>query len=173
MEKKSCQNCGNYESKDGCGNCNCCSDRPVAPTNWTPATKPRICEVLGVEQAMEIVTEELRGNKSPGSWYYSWQSNLACTIMDNADIDHDTANKIAVRFLDRLCASKPCFTQEEAVAAQMFFHAYPQGRIERGGPICLIFQATPTGEWNEIPPKLFPSLRPGQSVNLEEITDAE
>lgn len=68
---------------------------------------------------------------------------------------------------------KPRFTQEEAVAAQMFFHAYPQGRIERGGPFCLIFRATPTGEWNEIPPKLFPSLRPGQAVNLEEITDAE
>jgi hypothetical protein len=44
----------------------------------------------------------LRADKSEGSWYYSWQSNIACVIMDNSDIEHDKANEIAIKFLDML-----------------------------------------------------------------------
>jgi hypothetical protein len=51
---------------------------------------------------MRIIKEELKSDKSEGSWYYSWQSNIACAIMDNSGIEHDKANEIAIKFLDVL-----------------------------------------------------------------------
>jgi hypothetical protein len=48
--------------------------------------------------------EELRKDNEPGSYYHSWQSNIACTIMDNSELDHYTSNIIAIRFLNRLIA---------------------------------------------------------------------
>jgi hypothetical protein len=55
-----------------------------------------------IPHAMKIIKNELRADKSEGSWYYSWQSNIACVIMDNSDIEHDKANEIAIKFLDML-----------------------------------------------------------------------
>jgi hypothetical protein len=55
-----------------------------------------------IAMAMKVVKEELSRDKKEGSWYYSWQSNIACAIMDNSDIDHDKANEIAKKFLDLL-----------------------------------------------------------------------
>lgn len=52
--------------------------------------------------AMKILTEALKEDKSPGSYYYGWQSNIACEIMDNSDLSHDKANEIAIKFLERL-----------------------------------------------------------------------
>lgn len=59
---------------------------------------------ISIQRAMEVVTRELSKDKSEGSWYYGWQSNIACAIMDNSNVDHETANKIAKKFLDQLCA---------------------------------------------------------------------
>lgn len=53
-------------------------------------------------KAMKVITEELKSDKSPGSMFYGWQSNIACCIMDNSDIEHDKANEIAIKFLDLL-----------------------------------------------------------------------
>lgn len=53
-------------------------------------------------KAMKVIIEELKEDQSPGSTYYSWQSNIACCIMDNSDIKHDKANEIAIKFLDLL-----------------------------------------------------------------------
>ena len=55
-----------------------------------------------VAMAMKAVKAELSKDKAEGSSYYSWQSNIACVIMDNSDIDHDKANEIAKKFLDLL-----------------------------------------------------------------------
>ena len=52
--------------------------------------------------AMKILTEALKEDKSPGSYYHGWQSNIACEIMDNSDLDHDKANEIVIKFLERL-----------------------------------------------------------------------
>lgn len=52
--------------------------------------------------AMTIVRNGLKKDKLEGSWYYSWQSNLACIIMDNSSIGHVKANEISKLFLDRL-----------------------------------------------------------------------
>ena len=53
-------------------------------------------------KAMKVITEELKKDKSPGGIYYGWQSNVACCIMDNSDIEHDKANEIAIKFLNLL-----------------------------------------------------------------------
>lgn len=55
-----------------------------------------------VKLAMKVITNEFKSDKSPGSYYYSWQSNLACAIMDNSDLSHDKANEIAANFLNSL-----------------------------------------------------------------------
>lgn len=53
-------------------------------------------------KAMKVIIEELKIDKEPGSVYYGWQSNIACCIMDNSNIEHEKANEIAIKFLDRL-----------------------------------------------------------------------
>lgn len=58
---------------------------------------------INFQKAMEIIIEKLDKDKSYYGLYYVWQSNIACTIMDNSDIDHETANIIAKKFLDQLC----------------------------------------------------------------------
>jgi len=57
---------------------------------------------LKYQKAMKIILNELKSDKSGGSMYYAWQSNLACIIQDNSNIDHELSNKIACKFLDRL-----------------------------------------------------------------------
>ena len=59
-------------------------------------------EETPVSNAMRIIRNELNKDKSNGSWYHSWQSNIAVTIMDNSDIDHEKANEIAKKFLELL-----------------------------------------------------------------------
>jgi hypothetical protein len=53
-------------------------------------------------KAMKIIREELRKDTSPGSTYYAWQSNIACSIMDHSDLNSMRANKIAKQFLHKL-----------------------------------------------------------------------
>jgi hypothetical protein len=55
------------------------------------------------QQAIKVVAAELKKDKSGGSTYYNWQSNIACIIQDlsNNKIDHELSNEIC-RFLDRL-----------------------------------------------------------------------
>lgn len=57
---------------------------------------------LTMANAMKVLSDQLREDQTPGSYCYSWQSNLACVIMDNSDVEHDQANKIAIKFLNLL-----------------------------------------------------------------------
>jgi hypothetical protein len=64
-----------------------------------------------VPKAMERIIKELSEDKSEGSYYYSWQANVAMAFKDefqrNYDIDkgniHQVANNAARNFLDMLC----------------------------------------------------------------------
>ena len=54
-------------------------------------------------RATEKVIKELNAGKTPGSYYYGWQANIACCIMNNfGEESHDKANKAAMEFLDLL-----------------------------------------------------------------------
>jgi hypothetical protein len=57
-----------------------------------------------VADAMKILTAALNEDKEPGSYYFSWQSNLAMKILDNCNnkLDADECNIIAKKFLDFL-----------------------------------------------------------------------
>jgi hypothetical protein len=55
-----------------------------------------------ISEAINILCEALEEDKSEGSYYYGWKSNLACVIMDNSELKHDKANEIAKKFLDYL-----------------------------------------------------------------------
>jgi hypothetical protein len=70
--------------------------------NASSAINKTAVENIITESAMKKVREELKSDKSEGSWYYGWQSNIACVIMDNSDINHDKANEIAIKFLELL-----------------------------------------------------------------------
>lgn len=71
-----------------------------------------LCEVMGCNDndfidAMVIITNEFKRDKSPGSVYFGWQSNLACCIYDglkndNEDLTMSQCNDIAIKFLNRL-----------------------------------------------------------------------
>jgi len=53
-------------------------------------------------QAVQVLRDELKKDKSEGSYYYTWQSNIAVTIMKNSTVGHKKANLIARKFLDLL-----------------------------------------------------------------------
>jgi len=57
-----------------------------------------------IADAMKILTAALKEDKEPGSYYYSWQSNLAMKIFDNCNkkLNADECNVIAIKFLDFL-----------------------------------------------------------------------
>ena len=50
------------------------------------------------------LVEELKKDKSEGSYYYSWQSNIAMSMYDELDdkITKEEANNGAKRFLEML-----------------------------------------------------------------------
>jgi len=57
------------------------------------------------EHALKILTAALKKDRSEGSYYYSWQSSIACAIMDpfpKSEMTHQLANEAAKRFLELL-----------------------------------------------------------------------
>lgn len=60
---------------------------------------------MTTEQAVKHLVSELRKDREPGSYYYSWQSNIAMSIYDTfpqMDNKHDLCNEAAKRFLELL-----------------------------------------------------------------------
>ena len=68
---------------------------------------------ISVADAIERIRLELLSNKEPGSYYHTWQSNIAMCFYDAVrhkmpgvarvhDV-HQLANQAAARFLDILC----------------------------------------------------------------------
>jgi len=51
------------------------------------------------ENAMKILSTELKEDKEPGSYYHEWMCNLACKIFDNCDnkLTMKECNKIAAK----------------------------------------------------------------------------
>jgi hypothetical protein len=69
-----------------------------------------------IPQAIEAITKAMLEDKSEGSYYYSWQANIAMSFVDeyqrwaekysvvNDHPIHSIANQAAKNFLDLLCA---------------------------------------------------------------------
>lgn len=88
--------------------------------------------------------------------------------MKYRDVDHNTANEIAIKFLDRLCKRQPRFTKEEMADAMVLARALLADGFERdkGGDV---FATSSVACRTLLDSEMFPSLRPGQTVSLEEI----
>lgn len=94
--KCECHSPQHFELRRHCNNC-----KPKEPEETRVLLKTEALK-NPVAFAMSTITKELKADKSPGSYYYSWQSNIACSIMDNSDLSHEKANEIAVNFLELL-----------------------------------------------------------------------
>lgn len=56
-----------------------------------------------IKDAIDVLRKHLSESKEQGSYYYSWQSNIAMSIKDNiCGATHEDANKAAKAFLDLL-----------------------------------------------------------------------
>lgn len=87
-----------------------------------------------IPQAIEVITEAMLEDKSEGSYYYSWQANIAMAFKDEYDRIkerhrimssihepfspniHDIANDAAKHFLDSLCAKPQIEMTNESMA---------------------------------------------------------
>jgi hypothetical protein len=59
---------------------------------------------MDIENAMRVLIREFKKDKSPGSYYYSWQANIAMQIFDNCEkkLSAEKCNEIAIKFLNYL-----------------------------------------------------------------------
>lgn len=72
---------------------------------------------LSIADSMEVITKEFNKDQSEGSYYHSWQTNMAVTFQDefnatvtknkiSQNILHGISNRAAIRFLDMLRKEK-------------------------------------------------------------------
>lgn len=120
--------------------------------------KPRICQVLGVEVG-EVFTAD-----TP---YGRFQR---CVIDEEGQILNTGTNVLCyiLNHPDRIIR-KPRFTQEEVERAKAILMLYP--KAETMEVVCPYIRIFGGGFLlTHVDAELFPSLRPGQAVRLEDIT---
>ena len=61
---------------------------------------------ISVKKAIERIQRELNKSQGHQSYYYSWQSSIACCVMDNTNATHEEANAAAKAFLKLLTDEK-------------------------------------------------------------------
>ena len=122
--------------------------------------KPRICEVLGVE-----VGERFSISPVEKQLYVSESGNI---------IDDDR-HLFAQLFVDAInhpdrIIRKPCWTEQDVKGAKAIRHVFGRdGTIKRHSNAVTAPYSTLTFDHLYINENLFPSLRPGESVKLDEI----
>lgn len=136
-------------------------------TCWVPYTKeeanmdkPRICEVLGVEPK----------EKFDAGSYKDAYVDLYGTIRTNIGtlMDADQVCNI-INHPDRIIR-KPCWTEQDVKGAKAIRHVFGRdGTIKRHSKAVTAPYSTLTFDHLYINENLFPSLRPGESVKLDEI----
>lgn len=133
--------------------------------------KPRICEVLGIEVEegfefdfgsdqvsrgkMKIGADGLRYYKNGKDWFRCWNEEDLIYIINHPD-----------RII-----RKPRFTQQEVESAKIISVLFPEAtHIERlRGSKVLGITGAKDGWIADIESSLFPEIKSGQSVTLDEI----
>lgn len=167
LEDKDCHTCGYFENKERCGSCiatiNINGGRSSTPSNWIPKEeanmdKPRICEVLGVEV---------------GEWWEYGGLEYSVTgkgiIIDHNNTVHFTGLTGAINNPDRIIR-KPRFTEQEMERAKAIKVLYPEICYIRADDRCL--RGLNKGKESiflDCVLSWFPSLRPNETVTLDEI----
>ena len=126
----------------------------------TNMDKPRICEVLGVE-----VGEHFRIEGYKGEYHIN-----DCGVLKWGGQTSDDAIYEAINHPDRIIR-KPRFTQQEVESAKIISVLFPEAtHIERlRGSKVLGITGAEDGWIADIESSLFPEIKSGQSVTLDEI----
>ena len=134
---------------------------------------PRICEVLGgKDNSLEVYEEfDVRGFEGIGPFCINGDGQMVYE-QDGADVVSDDAVYVAVNHPGRIIR-KPRFTEDEITFARYFQSGcMTNAAIERTEGNYLIWKSEDTEEdkmEHLLPYKLFPSIRPGQSVSIKDI----
>lgn len=100
---------------------------------------------LKLEEAVKILCEELEKDKSEGSYYYSWQANIAMAFQDefwrsfkeedeelflkiDSSFIHTISNNAAKNFLDLLIYSP--LNNVISVAEKLYYEANPSTQMD-------------------------------------------
>ena len=122
--------------------------------------KPRICEVLGVEVGEHFKIEGYKGEYHIND----------CGVLKWGGQTSDDAIYEAINHPDRIIR-KPRFTQQEVESAKIISVLFPEAtHIERlRGSKVLGITGAEDGWIADIESSLFPEIKSGQSVTLDEI----
>ena len=162
-----------------------CADRKEDGTCWVPYTKeeanmdkPRICEVLGVEVGEPF---SIDGYPTDYGMVQVCEDGKIRRVISSAEFpfaqDGEVGHKIGSNALyyllnhpDRIIR-KPRFTQQEVELFRAIQVLYPKAEyVERIKDSGVIGLSNNTCGWiMDIDKDLFPALRPGESVKLDEI----
>ena len=123
--------------------------------------KPRICEVLGVE-----VGEHFQVYGNAMTWHITSGGYI---VRDDGKRCVDDVIYLAINHPDRIIR-KPCWTEQDVKGAKAIRHVFGRdGTIKRHSKAVTAPYSTLTFDHLYINENLFPSLRPGESVKLDEI----
>ena len=122
--------------------------------------KPRICEVLGVEMGEHFKIEGYKGEYHIND----------CGVLKWGGQTSDDAIYEAINHPDRIIR-KPRFTQQEVESAKIISVLFPEAtHIERlRGSKVLGITGAEDGWIADIESSLFPEIKSGQSVTLDQI----
>ena len=128
--------------------------------------KPRICEVLGVE-----VGEHFQVYGNAMTWHITSGGYI---VRDDGKRCVDDVIYLAINHPDRIIR-KPRFTQQEVESAKIISVLFPEAtHIERlRGSKVLGITGAEDGWIADIESSLFPEIKSGQSVTLDEIIGGE
>lgn len=137
------------------------SRNSVAKKEDTNMDKPRICEVLGVEVGEPF--DLLNSARNP------YHIDADGDMVDKDGNWCGEAICVAINHPDRIIR-KPRFTEQEAETAKLFLAAGAKKVFKDVyGGLCWASGDYIDATRNKIPPKLFPSLQAGESVELTDI----
>lgn len=90
-------------------------------------------------KAIDVLIAALKEDKSEGSYYYSWQANIAMAFKDEFDSKvneysgpeiHEIANQAAKNFLDMLCRKSNDMDDVIKVAERLYREANPDTNMD-------------------------------------------
>ena len=145
-----------------------CQHKKEDGTCWVPYTKeeanmdkPRICQVLGVE-----VGEHFQVYGNAMTWHITSGGYI---VRDDGKRCVDDVIYLAINHPDHIIR-KPCWTEQDVKGAKAIRHVFGRdGIIKRHSKAVTAPYSTLTFDHLYINENLFPSLRPGESVKLDEI----
>lgn len=95
-----------------------------------------------ISKAIDVLIAALNEDKSEGSYYYSWQANIAMAFKYEYDskikmvhnmhesLIHDIANQAAKNFLDMLCRKSNDMDDVIKVAERLYREANPDTKMD-------------------------------------------